>query len=416
MKRHLLKFLSALLLPLAALLLPLSTMPVLSAPNDLVAQTGDAHYAPIALPNSAADPNSPPPELAKVPIALLIDLSSGQTLYAKEPDRRFVPASITKVMTLYTAFELIKHRHIKPEQRLRMSLSAFKDWDHVGSTMFLDPTMNPSINDLLLGIANVSANDACIVLAEGAAGSVPNWTALMNGQARRLGMKNSHFGTPNGWMDEGETFVSALDLTKLAEAMIVGHPDFYHRYVGHETLSWNGITQYNHDPILGRIEGADGIKTGFTNQSGFGYLGTAQRGGRRLVMVVAGASRKHERDAAARALMNWGFAAFSSQPIFAAGQTIGEAKVQGGTDRHVNLVTPSGFAASMPMDTKDPVSMRIVYDGPLEAPVEKGSIVAALEIRIGKKAPHRVPLVAGESVGRGGWLARLRDGLFGIVT
>ena len=409
MKRQLLKLLPVLPLPMAA-------VPVLSAPADLVAVVSGTREAPAVSPVIAADPRVIPPEVDKVPIVLLVDLSSGQTLYAKEPDRRFVPASITKVMTLYTAFELLKHGHITPQQNLRMSVSSFKKWNRVGSTMFLDPAMAPTVNDLLLGIANVSANDACIVLAEGAAGTVPNWIALMNGEARQLGMKDSHFATPNGWMDEGETYVTAHDLATLAEAMIAGHPEAYRRYVGHETLTWNGITQHNHDPILGRIKGADGIKTGFTNQSGFGFLGSAERGGRRLVMVVAGAGRARDRDAAARALIYWGFAAFSSKPVFAAGQQVGEARVQGGAARHVGLVTPSGFSASIPGDTQEQITMRIVYDGPLEAPVEKGSIVAALEISIGKGAPHRVPLVAAASVVRGGWLARLRDGLFGIVT
>ncbi len=427
------------LILLSALLLPLIVAPVVSAPAVLVAEPAvfvavpaalvavpaGPRLTPIAEPPILADPHVPPAEVAQVPIALLIDLSSGRTLYAKEPDRRFMPASITKVMTLFTAFDLMHRGTLKPDQRYRMSAQAFKDWRRVGSTMFLDPAMNPSINDLLLGIATISANDATIVLAEGAVGSVPDWVALMNAEARRIGMKDSHFGNPSGWMDEGETYVTAHDLAKLAEAMIVGHPGYYHRYIGHKTLTWNGITQHNHDPILGWVQGADGIKTGFTNQAGYGFLGTAERGGRRLVIVIAGADKAADRTSAARALIDWGFAAFDSKPMFAARQKIGEAQVQGGTERHVSLITPSGFAATIPKDPRDPanlrpvslrpVSLRIVYDGPLEAPVQKGSIVASLEIRIGSAPPQLMPLVAGETVGRANWLARLRNGLFGLV-
>ncbi|MEP6867070.1 MAG: D-alanyl-D-alanine carboxypeptidase family protein [Novosphingobium sp.] len=366
------------------------------------------------------NPAQVPPSLAKVPIALLMDLSSGQLLYAKDANRRFVPASITKVMTLYLAFELLQHHHLQPTQRMTMSEDAFKKWHRVGSTMFLDRTMNPTVDDLLLGIANVSANDACVVLAEGAGGSVANWTAMMNAQARRLGMNDSHFSTPNGWMDEGQTYVSAHDLAILASAMIAGHPDKYHRYIGHELMTWNGITQRNHDPILGRLPGADGIKTGFTNQAGYGYLGSAERGGRRLVMVVAGVDVARDRATAARDLMEWGFAAFASKPLFPAGARVATAQVQGGQQRSVSLVTPAGFAATIARSVAEnanvPISLRVVYDGPLEAPVEKGSIIAALEIRVGKSAPNRVPLLAGESVGRADWFARLRNGLIGLFS
>lgn len=398
------------------LLLPLAAAPVLSSPMGMAAITADPHVAPPATSPETADPRTPPAEVDRVPIAVLVDMSSGQVLYAKEPDRRFLPASITKVMTLYTAFELMAHKQLDPAQQIPMSQEAFKKWRHVGSTMFLEPGIVPTANDLLLGIANISANDGCIVLAEGAAGSVPNWVALMNAEARRIGMKDSHFGTPNGWMDEGETYVTAHDLATLATAMIAGHPDLYHRYIGHETLTWNGITQHNHDPILGKLEGADGIKTGFTNQAGYGFVGSAERNGRRLVMVVAGADRPKDRADAAKALMNWGFAAFASKPLFKPGETVGEAKVQGGEARHVPLVTPDGFAASLPRDTTAGVKLKVVYDGPLEAPVSKGSIVAALEIQVGNEAPHRVPLIAGASVGRASVIQRLRNGLMSFVS
>ena len=367
-------------------------------------------------PAEQADPRVPPSQVGPVPIALLVDLGSGQTLYAKDPDRRFVPASITKVMTLYVAFELLSRGQLDPNARFRMSADAWKKWHNVGSTLFLDRENDITVNDLLLGIANVSANDGCVVLAEGAAGSVPNWVALMNAEARRLGMNDSHFGTPNGWMDDGETYVTARDLATLATAILTRHPDLYHRYIGHETMTWNGITQHNHDPILGKLEGADGIKTGFTNQAGYGFLGSAIRNGRRLIMVVAGVDKPKERASAASALMDWGFAAFDSRPLFAAGAVVGHAQVQNADVRSVSLVTPVDYSAASAHGTRDPVTLRIVYDGPLEAPILKGTPVADLEIRVGNQPPHRLPLVAGEAVARAGLFARLLNGLTGLFV
>lgn len=374
--------------------------------------------APALAPTPAelANPAAPPAaQLAPIPIALLVDIGSGQVLYAKEPDRRFVPASITKVMTLYVAFELISRGQLKPDQVFHMSEDAWKHWHGVGSTMFLDREHPVTVNDLLMGIANVSANDGCIVMAEGAAGSVPNWVALMNAEARRLGMKDSHFGTPNGWMDDGETYMTAHDLAILAQAMITRHADLYHRYIGHATSTWNGITQHNHDPILGKLEGADGIKTGFTNQAGYGFVGSAIRGGRRLVMVVAGVDRHQDRASAAAALMDWGFAAFDSRPLFPAGAKVGDAAVQGGMARSVPLVTPAAYSAASPRGTRQPVALRLIYDGPIPAPIRQGMVVGSLEMRVGNQPPQRLPLVAGASVAAANPLQRLFNGLAGLL-
>lgn len=362
------------------------------------------------------DPRQPPASLDPIPLAILVDLGSGQVLYAKEPDRRFMPASITKVMTLYVAFELISRGQLNENQTFRMSEDAWKHWHGVGSTMFLDREHEVTVHDLLMGIANVSANDGCVVMAEGAAGSVANWVALMNAEARRIGMTNSHYGTPNGWMDEGQTYVTPRDLATLAAAMLRRHPDLYHRYIGHQTSTWNGITQRNHDPILGKLEGADGIKTGFTNQAGYGFLGSAERNGRRLVMVIGSAEKPKERARAAADLMDWGFAAFDSRPLFAPDATVGEARVQDGEARSVPLLAPTAYSATSPRGTRAPVSLRLVYDGPLVAPIRKGDAVASLEIRVGSAAPQKVPLVAGADVARAGPLRRLLNGLAGLVS
>jgi D-alanyl-D-alanine carboxypeptidase (penicillin-binding protein 5/6) len=358
--------------------------------------------------NAVIVPDLPGPE---VPIALLVDQSSGQILYAREADRRFVPASITKVMTLYTAFELIDAGKLTPDQNFTMSENTFREWSRKGSTMFLNDTTPVSVDELLKGISTVSANDGCIVLAEGAMGSVEKWVALMNENARNLGMHDSHFGTPNGWMDDGHTYVSARDLIRLADALLEHHPVLFHRYIGHKNMLFNGIFQDNHDPMVGVVDGADGIKTGYTRQAGYGYLGTASRNGRRLLMVVAGVDRPVERARASRDLMEWGFAAFDSRKLLARGDRIGKAKVQGGANRSVGLVASRPVFATAPQGTSGNARLTVHYRGPVNAPIAKGQEIARLEVRIAGQKPYFVPLAAARDVPAANVWQRLLNGL-----
>ncbi len=389
--------------------LGLAVMVGLSAP--LMAQSLPAGAGAVA-------PAAPPPAqplAAEAPIALLTDLGSGQVLFSRDPHRRFIPASITKVMTAYVAFDLLAKRKLLANQRITVSDQAFREWANKGSTMFLARGSQPTVEELLMGITTVSANDGCIVLAEGAAGSVANWVALMNAQARALGMKDSHFGSPNGWPDDGATYVSAHVLTLLARAILTRYPHYYYRFFGHPRMTWNGITQPNHDPTLGVILGADGMKTGFTNQAGYGFLGSAIRDGRRLVMVVAGVDTGRARRHAAQNLIEWGFAAWHTQRLFDEGALVGEARVQGGDARHVGLVAPQAlFAASASQVTGAP-RLRVVYNGPVTAPILKGAEIARLEVRVGDGPPHSLPLVAAKAVGTARPFDRLINGLTGLL-
>ena len=337
----------------------------------------------------------PPPE---VPIALMVDLSSGQTLYSREPDRRFMPASITKVMTAFTAFEMIAAGKVSPEQLVMVSDQMWTDWHGVGSTMFLDLHQRVSVDALLHGVTTVSANDGAAVLGEGLAGSLPKWTAMMNAKAREIGMRNSHFGTANGWMDEGRTFVTARDLATLASAMITRHPELYARYFGHKRLKFNGFEQRNHDPVTGVVLGADGIKTGFTNQAGYGFVGSAARDGRRLVMVVAGAPSSRIQHQASREFLEWGFQAFAGAPLYERGAIVGEARVQGGAQRSIPLSAPIGIGYDLPAGQTGRVRLAIHYEGPLRAPIARGEQVAELEIAADGMRPARVPLSAAVDV------------------
>lgn len=365
----------------------------------------------IALPSATA-----PPVPDDIPVALLIDLSSGQTLFAREPDRRFVPASVTKVMTAYTAFRLIGQGKLRPETPVTISPEVAEVWSGEGSSMFLKAGDRVTVDQLLLGVTTVSANDGAVALAMAAVGSQQAWLELMNRNAAELGMRDTHFGTPNGWPDEGRTYTSARDLAILAEAMTMRYPELYRRYVGRHGMQYNGIAQNNHDPVTGVVDGADGIKTGYTRQAGYNFLGSAERDGRRLVMVIAGAPTASLRNTAARDLLRWGFDAFESRQVLPSELQVGHARVQDGAADRVALRTGRAVLASVPLERLDAVKLSIRYRGPVEAPIAKGQQVAFLHVEVPGQQPHDVPLVAAEAVDRANVVERLRNGLLGLFT
>lgn len=356
------------------------------------------------------------PRADEAPVAILVDITSGQVLHARNPDRRFMPASVTKVMTLYLAFELIEQGRLDPAQVFTMSPVVAREWRRKGSTMFLDAGERVRVDDLLLGIANVSANDGAAVLGEGQAGSVAAWTLAMNDTARGIGMSGSHFGTPNGFPDEGRTFTTANDLVRLARAMITRHPDKFGYYIGRAGFDYKGIAQVNHDPLIGHVAGADGIKTGFTNESGFSYLGTARRNGQRLVLVLAGVENGHLRARLARAYMEWGFTAFEHRRLFAPGQAVGEARVQNGDARSLALVGKGAVAVNLPLGSAGKLAATIRYEGPLRAPIASGQEIAVLEVTAPGTAPARIPLYAAEAVGVAGPFDRIINAVAGLFS
>ncbi|MGB3806097.1 MAG: D-alanyl-D-alanine carboxypeptidase family protein [Erythrobacter sp.] len=363
--------------------------------------------------NAQAQPEPQVPSAQDAPIALLVDVTSGQVLHARHPDRRFVPASITKTMTLFHAFELIEEGRIDPRQTYTLRPETWREWKGKGSTMWLGAKDEVTVASLLYGIANVSANDGSVVLAEGAAGSIEQWVEGMNARARALGMENSHFGTPNGWPDEGATFVTARDLVTLAQGLVTRHPEKFRQYIGHPTYVYNDIEQRNHDPLLGRIRGADGIKTGYTNEAGFGFLGTAQRDGQRLVMVVANSPQGRVRDRAARRYIEWGFEAFDRERLFGPDQVVDEARVQDGAARSVGLRTRDAVVVNVPSGHAGEIVASISYDGPLRAPIEEGARIATLRVEVPGLDDATIPLYAADAVEEAGFFARIRNGFFG---
>jgi D-alanyl-D-alanine carboxypeptidase (penicillin-binding protein 5/6) len=364
----------------------------------------------LALPASAT-PSPAPTAVAGIPVYLAVDLGSHQILAQHDADRVFLPASMTKVMTAYVAFELIAKGQLKPEQIFTVSPATSAIWSARGTGMRLKAGEQVPVDMLVHGIATISANDACVALAEGAVGGTGNWLALMNAEARKLGMTHSHFGTPNGWPDGGATYVSAGDMVKLGEALIERHPGLYHRYFGRKIMAWRGVSEASHDPTVGLVPGADGIKTGHTNESGYSFLGTAIRGDRRIMIVIGGASTEARRALAARELLEWGFAAWEARPLFAQGAVVDQAAVQGGEARAVGLVVQGGLHVTVPRGTRPKVTLTLRYRGPIVAPIAAGANVAELDVALDGRLAAQVQLVAAHQVA----IDRLANGLAGLL-
>ena len=392
----------------------LAALAAMTAAGPAIPQTGAAQGSgrPASSPSDMPQPDVDP----AIPVVLLVDLASGQTLFERETRRRFVPASVTKVMTAYSAFRMIEDGALSPDAMVTIDKEIADSWYAQGSTMFLKAGDEVTVEQLLIGITTVSANDASVVLAHIATGSVENWLELMNANAAELGMRDTHFGTPNGWPDEGYTFTTAADLAILAEAMTTRYPDLYRRFFGRRGMSYNGIAQNNHDPVTGVIDGADGIKTGYTRQSGYNFLGSAERDGRRLVVVVAAAPTIPLRNSASRDVLRWGFDSFETREVLPAGADVGEALVQDGAGSRVPLRTQGRVLAAIPRGQDADVTLTVRYRGPIEAPIAEGARIATLRVSIPGQREHDVPLVAGADVPRANAWQRLMNGVAGFFS
>lgn len=372
---------------------------------------------PLLIPAAHA---SAPSYDSAAPVAYMIDLASGRVLYDRDGERRMPPASMAKMMTAHVAFKLISEKKLRLDQTYTVRPETWRKWHSQGSTMFLSANESVSVENLLHGIVALSGNDACVVLAEGIAGSEEAFTDLMNAEARRLGLTNSHFGNSNGWPDEGRTYVTARDLAMLARATIEETPDLYRQFYATPSFSWGrtmggaDISQANRNPLLGKVAGADGLKTGHTEEAGYGFTGSAIQNGRRLIMVVAGLNSYNGRIDESVRFMDWGFKAWALRPIARKGAVLGQARVQGGWSRAVDLVVPRDLAATVPASVNGPIKARIVYEGPIKAPIAKGQQIAQLVVDAGDGTPQSLPLVAGDAVSEGGFFARLWTGFLSL--
>jgi serine-type D-Ala-D-Ala carboxypeptidase (penicillin-binding protein 5/6) len=386
-----------------------------STPRTIILATAASLLLASAAPAAAPQFDTP----AKV--AYLIDLSSGATLYAKNADVRMPPASMAKMMTTDVAFELIDQGKLPLNKMCTVRPETWQKWHGpaAGSTMFLSPGEQVSVENLLKGIVTLSGNDASVVLAECIAGTEPAFTDQMNALGKKIGLTNSHFGTANGWPDNGVTYVSARDLATLARWEIEHHYKLYKQFYSLPSFTWGktlgsnqDITQANRNPILGVVPGADGLKTGHTDEAGYGFTGSADQNGRRLIEVVAGLASWNARVLESKRLMEWGFGAWQARPLFASGAKVGTAKVQLGSANEVPLIAPRNLAVTLPAGlSSGNVQMKIRYEGPLVAPIAKGQEVAQLVVTTGDTPPQVFPLVAGEDVGKAGFFGRIWVGL-----
>ena len=352
-------------------------------------------------------------------VAFLIDLSSGAILYDKNGNVRMPPASMAKMMTTDVAFELIDSGKLPLTKMCTVRPETWQKWHgpQAGSTMFLSANEQVSVENLLHGIVTLSGNDASVVLAECISGTEEAFTDQMNALAKKIGLTNSHFGTANGWPDNGVTYVSARDLATLARYEIENHFALYKKFYSQPSFTWGktlgsgqDITQANRNPILGKIPGADGLKTGHTDEAGYGFTGSAEQNGRRLIEVLAGMSSWNERVQESTRLMQWGFGAWQAKPLFKAG-------VQMGSRSEVTLVAPRDLAVTIPagLSLTNQMRVKVRYNGPIKAPIKKGDEIAKLVVTTGDTAPQIVPLVAGEDVGEAGFFGRAWYGLKSLL-
>ncbi len=345
------------------------------------------------------------------PAAILLDPDSDSVLYEKNGDELVAPASLAKLMTLEYVFHQIKLGQVKLDDEYIISENAWRKGgapSH-GSTMFAAIHSRVKVSDLLQGIIVDSANDACIAIAEALAGNEFAFGEMLTKRARAIGLENSIFTNSTGFSD-ANLRVTVREMAQLARYIIQNYPDFY-PYFSQREYTWNNIRQQNRNPLLGMGIGADGLKTGETPEAGFNLVGSAVQDNFRLIVVVVGAKSDKERADEAKKLLEFGFHGFEAKVLFAEGQTIGQAKVFGGDSSYVPLVAPSGtIRVMMPRNTNERLIARIVYTGPVPAPVVKGQAIGKLKVWRGDNLALEVPLQAADDVRRGSMSQRAMDG------
>ncbi len=344
-----------------------------------------------------------------VPNAILLDPDSDSVLFEKKGDQLVAPASLAKLMTLEFVFNEIKQGRLKLDTEFPISENAWRKGgapSH-GSTMFAAIHSRVKLDDLIHGIIVDSANDACIAIAEALGGNEPEFGAMLTKRAREIGLEKSTFTNATGYSDPN-LHVTVREMAALARHIMQAYPDFY-PYFAEREFTWDKIRQQNRNPLLAMGIGADGLKTGDTAEAGFNLVGSAVQDNFRLIVVVTGAKSEKERAEEARKLLEWGFHGFEARVLFAEGQTIGEAKVFGGNSSYVPLVGPGIIRVMMPRNTSEHLLARIVYTGPVPAPVSKGQVIGKLKVWRGDDLALEVPLTAAEDVGPGSMSHRAMD-------
>jgi len=368
-----------------------------------------------AAPNPVSGPKSSEGYQTAAAHAILIEADSGSVLFEKAADDLIPPASLSKLMTQEVVFNEIRQGRLKPTTEFFVSTNA---WRRGGapshtSSMFIPIHSKVSVDDLLHGAIIQSANDACITLAEGISGNESAFAALMTKRARELGLTKSTFGNSTGLPDPRQLMTSR-ELAKLARHIIGTYPDYY-KYYGEREFTWNKIRQFNRNPLLALNIGADGLKTGFTKEAGYGLVGSAVQNGLRLIVVVNGLRSEKERADEAKKMLDWGFHNFQSGLLFAEGQEIAQAKLYGGAKGQVPLTAGKEVRLMVPRGSRDKIIARVVYSGPVPAPVQEGQKIGTLKVWRGESVVLEVPLQAGESVATGSMPGRAFDAATELV-
>jgi serine-type D-Ala-D-Ala carboxypeptidase (penicillin-binding protein 5/6) len=330
--------------------------------------------------------------------AILIDGSTGDVLFEKNPDVPVPPASMSKLMTQAVVFDLLKDGELKEGQTFKVSEDAWRRGGSPsgGSTMYAELNSEVSVMNLLRGAIIQSANDACIVLAEGVSGSETAFLSKMQAKAEKLGMKNSTFRNTTGLPDP-EHLMSVRDLALVARYIIYEHPDRFALYK-EPTFAWNNISQNNRNPLLKDYPGADGMKTGYTKEAGYGLVGTAQRDNRRLILVVAGFESAQARKEEAQSILDWGFRQYKQVEVFEARDVVGQARVWGGRENWVDLLTLQPFSIALTEEEKKTVEVKLSYPGPLYAPVKSQDMIGKVNIYVRGKVIAELPVVTASDV------------------
>ncbi len=398
------------LLTAAALLVAFSALALAAPKHDVK----PAKPAAAVAPKKEAPHNKDEPAIS-APHAILIDAENGGVLFERDPDQLIFPASLAKLMTAEYVFHELKEGRIKLTDEYTVSENAWRKGgapSH-GSTMFAAIYSKIPVDDLLHGMIVQSGNDACIVLAEGLAGNEADFADKMTQRAREIGLAKSVFTNSNGLPDPG-THVTTRELGILARHIILDYPELY-KIFGQADFTWNKIRQPNRNPLLGAVTGADGLKTGFTKEAGYGLVGSAVQDGLRLIVVVNGLKSAKERADEAKKLLEWGFRSFEQRNLFAAGQIIGSAKVYGGANGSVPLQAPGLVKMMVPKSGGEKLIARIAYQGPVPAPVTQGQPIGLLKVWRDDKLVLQVPLKAAESVGKGNMPGRAIDAVTEMV-
>lgn len=339
--------------------------------------------------------------------AVIIDATTGRVLFEKNADKRMPPASMSKLMTIYMVMNQLRDGNLSLEDTFRVSENAWRKGGAKSgsSTMFLDPKSRVSVEELLMGIIVQSGNDACIVIAEGISGSEAAFAEAMTAKAQEIGLTGSHFANSTGWPDPDQ-YMTAKDLAHLALRTIQEFPEYYHMYSVTE-YTYNGIRQTNRNPLLYKGIGADGLKTGHTSEAGYGLTTSAERNGRRIVLVVNGLNSKKERSSESERLMDWAFREFNNYALYNQNDVVSDAEVWLGTAGRVPLVINQDVVITMPRKARKGMKVTVKYDGPIPAPIVAGTPIASLEISAPNEETVTVPLLAGADVGALGLVGRL---------